>query len=697
MPSGTGPLQRRQRGGAHAARHAVATRDVVGSVVLATVLAVSQPILDLLGRNPEFFANRQAPPGDIVVLAVLLAVVLPAVLALVVALLVRVQRTAGLVLHGVVLGALMLSLVHQVTDGMPLPAAVKALLGVLAAVAAVVVFHRVAALRTVLRWGIAVPLLALAMFVGVSPVARLVVPAYATESAERGAAQRPPVVVVLLDALPVAALMESDGTIDEALYPNFARLAEQSTWFRNTTTPHSWTSEVTPALLTGRERDPERAPTATDYPENLFTLMDDLGYDVHAEETVSWLCPPATCPPVERAGFGERFAAMLDDVRVVALHVLLPDPFATGLPPIDEGWGDFAAMAGDEQEMHLPDVTFDDWLATFESGGEDFFYYHMWQPHYPYERLPEGYAYTDPRDTPGGPGHGEKRWHRDDWFLAQAYSRMMLQVGYADRQIGLLLDALERSGLDREALLVVLSDHGVAFTPGSLLRHATADNLLEIAHVPLFIREPGQDEGQVDDRPVSLLDVVPTIADLLGVDDLWDVSGRSVLGDIPQDRTRSLESSERFEVPADARGIEAALQRKTEWFGTDDGWQRLFAFGPYGDLVGGAPEPLGEPTTTRAELDDADAYDHVDLDGEWLPALLTGRLSGLTGPDPVHLAVAVNGEVVATAKSFEHTGDGARFVAMLPAAAFRDGANDVALYLIAEREGTPELRPVPTR
>lgn len=704
MSSGTGSSPRRgvRRSGVHAAGDSIAVRDVIGSLVLATVLAVSQPVLDLLGRNPEFFVNRQAPPSDIVALALLLAVVLPALLSAVVLVLMRISPRAGLVAHGLLLAGLVMAMVRQVTDGAPLPALLKVALALLAAGVVVALFHRVAAVRTVLRWGLAVPLLVVGMFLAASPVSSLVFPAQADEATGGRAADPMPVVMVVLDALPVGALVEPDGTIDEDLYPNFARLAEQSTWFRNATTPHSWTSQVTPALLTGRPQTADREPTAAAYPRNLFTLADGLGYDVHAEETVSWLCPTDVCPANEldvAETLGGRLVDLLDDVRVVALHVLLPDPLRRDLPPIDQGWGDFAEMAGgrEEEGLHLPDVTFEDWLATLEPDARALYYYHMWQPHYPYEWLPEGYHYHDPRDTPGGPGHGDKRWHEDDWFLAQAYSRMMLQVGYADRQVGLLLDALERSGLDEEALVLVMSDHGVAFTPGGLLRHATEDNLLEIAHVPLFIRAPGEPAGAVDDRPVSLLDVVPSIADRLGVEDLWDVDGRSVFGEIPEDRVRRLRTAETYDLPSDRRGVEAAVDRKVDWFGTEDGWHRLFRFGPHGDLVGQATAalPVSTNATARARIDDAEAYEDVDLDGESLPALLTGRLSGLddTG-DAVYLAVAVNGEVVATGKSFDHQGPEARFAAMLPASAFRDGRNEVGLYLIDDSQDRAVLRPL---
>src|SRR5687767_6875714 len=60
-----------------------------------------------------------------------------------------------------------------------------------------------------------------------------------------------PVVVVFFDEFPIATLMNGSKQIDSDLFPNFARIQKDSTWFRNATTPATFTSEALPALLTG--------------------------------------------------------------------------------------------------------------------------------------------------------------------------------------------------------------------------------------------------------------------------------------------------------------------------------------------------------------------------------------------------------------------------------------------------------------
>lgn len=676
----------------------IRTRDVVGSVLLAGSLAVAQPVLDLLSRNVEFFVNRQSPPVDIVLLGVVLALLLPAVLAFPVAALLRLSRPVGLIAHAIMFTGLVATLTFQVVERMvALRLVVLALIGGIAGLFALLAFYRLRTLRTTMRWGTAVPVLVLAMFLVVSPTTRLILPAQAAEATARSVDNPVPVVVLILDALPVSALMESDATIDEELFPNFARLADGSTWYRNTTTVHSWTHMVTPVLLTGTPRDPEAQPQSSFYPDNLFTLFDSGGYDVHASEQVSWLCPLKVCPrQAEQTSFGSRFATLLHDVRIVTLHVVLPNRLTQMLPPIDQGWGGFGEDA--DPDIARPTMPFPRWLETFEEGAQSLYYHHLWLPHYPFVWTPEGYKYHDPLDTPGGPDHGEKRWHDDDWYLAQAYSRMMLQVGHTDTLVGQFLDRLETSGIYDDALVVVMSDHGVSFAPGSLLRQATPENLDEIAYVPMFIKEPGQTRGDVDDRPVSLVDVVPSIADAIGIQDMWETDGLSVFADITEDRVRELSTDQTYRLSPQAE-IDAALQRKTAWFGEDGGWERFFRFGEYGDLVGSSPQQLTAAADTASSvsvtIDERDEYGSVDLASDSIPALVTGRLRGLESDEPVYLAVALNGEIAAIGKSFELRGSRARFAAMLPSDAFVDGANDLAVYEIADTDTGSNLRLLP--
>ena len=92
-------------------------------------------------------------------------------------------------------------------------------------------------------------------------------------------------------------------------------------------------------------------------------------------------------------------------------------------------------------------------------------------------------------------------------------------IYYADRFMGALLKQLERLNLRKNTLIVFLSDHGEELWDrypqmSGQHGHSPYDELL---HVPLVISIPQESSGQMIDPPVSLIDVFPTVLDLLDV------------------------------------------------------------------------------------------------------------------------------------------------------------------------------------
>lgn len=89
-------------------------------------------------------------------------------------------------------------------------------------------------------------------------------------------------------------------------------------------------------------------------------------------------------------------------------------------------------------------------------------------------------------------------------------------VAYADHHLGLLLRWVE-SDLDRAArtVVVVTADHGEHLGEGGLEHHGNTLNDV-LTHVPLVVHVPGMQPRRVA-TPISLVDVAPTIAAILGV------------------------------------------------------------------------------------------------------------------------------------------------------------------------------------
>jgi hypothetical protein len=275
------------------------SRHLIRSVALAlTGLVIAQPVLDVTGRSPDMFLFRRADRLDILALVVAVSV-LPALGIWVVEVLVGlVSGTATRHLHLAAITVLFMLLAVEVvktTTDLRGP-----LLGVVASAGGLLAGALYASLswpRLWLRFLAPAPLVSALLFLLVSPTSALVLPARAPSSPgplEAAAGDRPPVVMILFDEFPLSSLLDAKGRIDRRVYPNFAALADASTWYRNATGVAGYTPWALPAMLTGNYPADARAPSYTEYPDNLFTLLSRY-YDVKAYETISQLCPPRQC------------------------------------------------------------------------------------------------------------------------------------------------------------------------------------------------------------------------------------------------------------------------------------------------------------------------------------------------------------------------------------------------------------------
>jgi arylsulfatase A-like enzyme len=96
-----------------------------------------------------------------------------------------------------------------------------------------------------------------------------------------------------------------------------------------------------------------------------------------------------------------------------------------------------------------------------------------------------------------------------------------------DRAFGAFHGELTQAGLLDDAVLLFLSDHGESFFEHGTIYHK-GSVMEEQTRVPLFLHGAGIEPRAVD-HPVSLIDVVPTIADLAGLEARPDWEGSSLL------------------------------------------------------------------------------------------------------------------------------------------------------------------------
>jgi len=181
------------------------------------------------------------------------------------------------------------------------------------------------------------------------------------------------------------------------------------------------------------------------------------------------------------------------------------------------------------------------WLD--KHGNEPFFLFvHSYQVHAPYvppkeladrftDRAYDGplrarlerYQKMSPEEAWAG-GVGADYWEnmvdftdRDVRFLSDLYDG---EIAYSDDALRELLQRVLTGPLGANTALVVLADHGEEFRDHGKFQHDQV--FQELLHVPLMVHVPAGLErsgwtGRVS-QPVELIDVAPTIADLLGVD-----------------------------------------------------------------------------------------------------------------------------------------------------------------------------------
>jgi arylsulfatase A-like enzyme len=658
-------------------------------------LAFAQPLFGLLADSPEFFVARGNTRFDIVVLAFAYGLVPPLVGAAAVWAAGRLRPALGrgllLTLIGLLVAAFLLPPLGDALAGSVVAVAVALALGAAAALA----YAKAPAVRTFLTVLSPAPLVFVCLFLLISPVSELVLPSSASASVPGPSRSSTPIVLIVLDELPVATLMDG-GRLDARSFPHLARFAEDATWYRNATTGAIDTPEAVPSILTGVQPRTNSLPTASDQPRSLFTLFR-RSHEPRVVEPITDLCPADLCPE-SRPAVRVRMRALARDLGVVVEHLLAPDDLRDGLPAVDRVWVGFdgdTAEPGDERTVRrdrwrranaqLGRIEEHDTPAMFErlaaalgrpSARPPLVFMHSELPHVPWRYLPDGRRYARHRGDLPGIG---TRWTGRQWLVDQAFQRHFLQMQYTDRLVGRLFDTLRARGLYDKAVIVVTSDHGTAFRAGEPRRQPTDANWADIASVPLIVKRPDQRAGAVEDAPVRTVDVLPTIAKAAGVDVPWRTDGR------PADERTGGPSTP---IPLDIQGVRKGEQPLATVLAARAARERhervLLRHGVY--AIGPRPDLLGRPAGTAraaaglsATVDAPDDFRAIGDDDAVLPVLASGAVAGLA--EDAVIAVAVDGRVAATTRVYRN-GDELEYSALLPPAALRPGSHSVTVLQV---------------
>ncbi len=626
-----------------------------------SALVIAQPIFDALQRSTFVFAAERIEGFDMLLLTALLLLVPPLVML-------AIELLVGLFSHSlrgwVHLGwiAMLVAIfAWQAIDGPDETSSLIRLVVLAAGAAGAALYVRFEFARSLARiLALAAPVVAY-VFLFTSPLDTFTLASVPdVPSAEIDS--QTPVVLIVFDELPLAALLDERGQVDAKRFPNFAALARGSDWFRNAVTVADTTEEAVPALLSGDLARPNGAATVADHPRNLFTWFDSSSYRMNVSESATSLCPPAICPG--RNSLAERIA------RLVYEGVLTADSLPLDLPHqiaarLDDHFGFFPR----------PDQQADAFAASLQAGGPSLNVLHVELPHIPYQFVADGKRYDQASiGISNAPlGTASEMWSSSPGWALQGLQRMTLQLEYTDRVLGRIVARLRRTGLYDRSLFAVIADHGANFIPGHSRRLLDRVNAGPILRVPLFVKRPDQTQGRTIRRPVRTIDLLPTIADVLGVHIPWRVDGRSLYG---RPSTRGADQylsnhDQTFSISRSKidRGFKAAIAE----------WNAILGEGDVFTLSATQRNLRRElknarPLDVTLENPGGSTYDPAS--GGY-PTLTYGHILTQGIKDGTSLITTVNGRPVAIAWSVD---GGTRFTTLIPPSAFHPGDNQVKLY-----------------
>jgi len=107
------------------------------------------------------------------------------------------------------------------------------------------------------------------------------------------------------------------------------------------------------------------------------------------------------------------------------------------------------------------------------------------------------------------------KWVSEAGQWEHAVQSYLASVTFADHCLGLVLDALEKSDYAGNTVIALFSDHG--FHLGEKERWAKRSLWEDGTRVPIILTAPGFKSNQTSDRPAELIDIFPTLLELVGL------------------------------------------------------------------------------------------------------------------------------------------------------------------------------------
>ncbi|RMD83048.1 MAG: hypothetical protein D6815_07660 [Candidatus Dadabacteria bacterium] len=361
-------------------------------------------------------------------------------------------------------------------------------------------------------------------------------PAPAALPATGGTGDRPDVYLIVIDTLRYDATSFGDPAGNRT--PYLAKLARRGTLYERAYAQSSWTKPSVASLLTslypsthGANLRRSRLPEAA---ETLSERLERFGYETAVFSANPWVSPAfgfdqgvGHFVEAERESFvrlvlGLRLCKFAD--RLLPGHTI-----ARGLGRLEDFYGVRQTKRTNCRRDQALAAAFAKWMES-PSSRPRFVYFHLMSPHIPYQPPGREHAFPEAEQVALLRSREPLPEQRRD-LLVELYRQAVL---HADTIVGRILAAIEKAGRLDGAVVLVTSDHGEEFYDHGHWGHGKS-LYEELIHVPLVLAGPGVPAGKRVKAPVMLVDVVPTILELVaGIQAPSHWEGRSLLKPPPE-------------------------------------------------------------------------------------------------------------------------------------------------------------------
>ena len=314
--------------------------------------------------------------------------------------------------------------------------------------------------------------------------------------------ERPNVLLISIDTLRadhLGAWGHPTGTS-----PALDALAASGHLFRDTLAQAPWTLPSHASLMTSRysrtHRTDDRRHRLSDHTPTLASALSEAGYDTHA----------VVSGPFMRTKFGLNVGFRTYDDALAQVSHKESHRMVTS------------------RAIHKSAVEF-----LERTSAPFFLFLHYWDVHYDF--IPS--SPLDRRFDPGYSGSitsdhfiDNERIHRhmESADLDHVKTLFEGEIRWVDGFLSRLLHELEARELAGNTIVALVADHGDEFFEHGEKGHQHS-LYQELVHVPLILRVPGLGSGRLHDAPVEIVDVMPTLLEVLDVPLPKGLQGRSLL------------------------------------------------------------------------------------------------------------------------------------------------------------------------